>query len=374
MNIIPQVENTNNIRYANFVRITTASTAYRFATTPTALTVPDVDALPFSGLGQLVSVGSAQRDIKSTANETTVTLVGIDTSMLAMVLGADLKGSQIEMWHGFFDDNNQLLNNQVTYSEDFANAAWIKTRSSISSNVTTAPDGTLTADKLIEDTATGTHYIYDQVSYVSGQIYTFSVYAKADTRSNLLIQMPSGAFGGANKNAYFNLATGAVTTVSSGATANIENVGNGWYRCSVTSTATVTTTLNSIIAYLVLTGTTSSYTGDGTSGLYIWGAQIAIGSPTYLPTTTTINSGLYQFFNGYINSFTINEQWMEEARAFVGTITVSASSIQLILQNRVAGRYTNNNSWQFYNSGDTSMDRVNYISTINYYFGKGATS
>lgn len=197
MNVITPVDNTNNIRYANFVRITTPSATYRFATTPSALTIPAVDADPFTGLGQLVSVGSAQRDIKSTANETTVTLVGIDTSMLALVLGAEIKGSQIEMWHGFFDANNNLI-------------------------------------------------------------------------------------------------------------------------------------------------------------------------------TTGGTGGLYQFFNGYINSFSISEQWMEEARGYVGVVTVSASSIQLILQNRVAGRYTNDNAWQFYNSGDTSMNRVNYISTINYFFGKDA--
>jgi hypothetical protein len=88
--------------------------------------------------------------------------------------------------------------------------------------------------------------------------------------------------------------------------------------------------------------------------------------------TTGGTGGLYQFFNGYINSFSIAEQWMEEARSYVGVATVSASSVQLILQNRIAGRYTNNNSWQFYNSGDTSMNRVNYITNINYYFGKGA--
>ncbi len=373
MNVIPPVENTNNIRYANFVRITTPSATYRFATTPKAITVPDVDASPFTGLGQLVSVGSAQRDIKSTANETTVTLVGIDTSMLALVLGAEIKGSQIEMWHGFFDADNQLLNNQVIYSEDFANAAWTKTRSSITANATIAPNGTPTADKLIEDTATGAHYIYDATNYVSGQVYTASIYAKADTRTNVALQLPTAAFG-ANKNGFFNLTTGAITSTSSGATSSIEDVGNGWYRCSVTATASTTILTNTSLCFLVSTGTTTSYTGDGTSGLYIWGAQVAIGSPAYLPTTTTINSGLYQFFNGYINSFTISEQWMEEARAYVGVITVAASSIQLILQNRVAGRYTNNNSWQFYNSGDTSMDRVNYISTINYYFGKDAKS
>jgi hypothetical protein len=63
---------------------------------------------------------------------------------------------------------------------------------------------------------------------------------------------------------------------------------------------------------------------------------------------------------------------MEEARAFVGVISISASSIQLILSNRIGGRYTNNNSWQFFNDGDTSMDRVAFITTINYPFGKGA--
>jgi hypothetical protein len=61
---------------------------------------------------------------------------------------------------------------------------------------------------------------------------------------------------------------------------------------------------------------------------------------------------------------------MEQTRSYVGTITIAASSIQLILQNRIAGRYTNNNSWQFFNSGDTSMNRVNFIETINYQFGK----
>ena len=82
------------------------------------------------------------------------------------------------------------------------------------------------------------------------------------------------------------------------------------------------------------------------------------------------SGGLYQFFNGYVNSFAISEQWNEESRSFMGAITVSASSIQLILQNRTAGRFTNNNSWTFYNPTDTSMNRVSFVTTINYLFGK----
>jgi len=197
MNNIVPVQNTNNIRYADFVRVTTPSATYRFATTPSALTVPAVDAQPFDALGSLIRVGDAQQDIKSTANETVFTLVGIDTAVLGWVLSQQIKGSQIEAWHGFFDTNGALI-------------------------------------------------------------------------------------------------------------------------------------------------------------------------------TTGGTGGLYQFFNGYISSFAINEEWMEEVRQYVGIVTVAASSIQLILKNRVAGRYTNNNSWQFFANGDTSMDRVAFISTINYAFGKDA--
>lgn len=199
MNVIEPVDGTNNIRYADFVRITTPDNTYLFTTAPSNMTIPDVDAAEFNSVGVLIKVGEAQRDIKSTANETTVTMTGIDTAMLGFVLGQQVKGSQIELWHGFFGINGALIT------------------------------------------------------------------------------------------------TGGV-------------------------------------------------------------------------------GGLYQFFNGYISSFSISEQWMEEVRMYVGTITVSASSIQLILQNRIAGRYTNNNSWQFFNSGDTSMNRVNFIETINYQFGKGASA
>jgi hypothetical protein len=197
MNVITPVENTNNIRYADFVRVTTPDAVYRFATTPAPITVPAVDAEPFNAVSVLMKVGDTQRDIKSTANETTFTLVGIDQTMLGWVLGNQIKGSQIEAWKGFFNTDGALI-------------------------------------------------------------------------------------------------------------------------------------------------------------------------------TTGGTGGLYQFFNGYINSFSIQEEWMEELRQFVGVISVAASSIQLILKNRTAGRYTNDNNWQFFANGDTSMNRVPFITNINYNFGKDA--
>ena len=91
MNVIEPVDNTNNIRYADFVRLTTPDAIYRFATTASVLTIPEVDSQPFSALGTLVKVGDNQRDIKSTANETAFTLVGIDTALLGFVLGQNVQ-------------------------------------------------------------------------------------------------------------------------------------------------------------------------------------------------------------------------------------------------------------------------------------------
>lgn len=197
MNNIAPVQNTNNIRVADFVRIVSPSGTFMLTSCPYDITVSAVSAQAFTSASVLMKVGDVQRDIKSTANETTVSLSGIDTATLGFVLSQSIKGSNIEMWHGFFDSNGVLI-------------------------------------------------------------------------------------------------------------------------------------------------------------------------------TTGGAGGLYQFFNGYITSFSISENWMEEAKAYLATITVSASSTQLILQNRIAGRYTNNNSWQFFAPGDTSMNRVGFIETINYYFGKDA--
>lgn len=195
MNPILPIQNTYYIRMADFVRVTTPSQTFLFATTPNSITVPSVDAEPFAGVSALVKIGDVQRDIKSTANETTATLVGIDSALLGWVLGLQVKGALIEMWHGFFNDNNELI-------------------------------------------------------------------------------------------------------------------------------------------------------------------------------TTGGTGGLYKFFTGYINSFSISEQYMEQLRSYMGVITVSASSIQIILQNRTAGRFTNDNAWQFFSAGDTSMDRVASVETIVYFFGK----
>jgi hypothetical protein len=81
----------------------------------------------------------------------------------------------------------------------------------------------------------------------------------------------------------FDLTAG---TVNSG-TGTISNAGSGWYRCTIYPKKDFGTT-SILQIFLVSTGSTFSYTGDGTSGIYLWGAQLEAGAfaTSYIPTTT----------------------------------------------------------------------------------------
>ena len=208
--------------------------------------------------------------------------------------------------------------NSLLRSEDFT-TTWGASAVSVSSNVITAPDGNTTADKLIENTSfSNFKFVSQSVGTISGT-YTVSAFFKAGERFSGYLQLLSS---GGNGAAFFNLRTGTIT--SGAGTNTIIPYGNGWYR--ITSTQTFTSATAAV--YIVLTNSNgiTNYTGDGTSGLYIWGAQLEAGAfPTsYIPTiasTVTRSADNAQMTGTNFSS------WYNQSE---GTIYTQAKSIATI--------------------------------------------
>lgn len=174
--------------------------------------------------------------------------------------------------------------NVQTYSEDFSNAVWIKVGSTVTTNTTVSPDGTTTGDKLTEDTSTGLHTAAISVGQATGGDYTFSVFVKANGRTKF--QLAEAFSIGGNVN--FDLTAGTATTTAPAKNGRIENYGNGWYKCSATWTFTGGAT--TVLYFNLLNNAgASSYTGNGTSGVIVWGAQLELGSysTSYIPTVAS---------------------------------------------------------------------------------------
>lgn len=176
--------------------------------------------------------------------------------------------------------------NLLQRSEEFDNAYWTKGGSTISANSATAPDGLTTADKLVEDTSTGSHRLYvGTTSLAASTAHSLSVYVKAAGRTFIRVEArdSAGVFAAQD----FNLTTLAITSAGSG-TGSISSLGNGWYRCTVTGTSSASGGVGTVLFWALSAPSGTSYTGDGTSGLLLWGAQLEAGAfPTsYIPTTT----------------------------------------------------------------------------------------
>lgn len=170
--------------------------------------------------------------------------------------------------------------NLLTFTNEFANAAWTKTASTVTANSTAAPDGTMTADTLVETAATSGHVVNSSAT-VTTSAHVFSVYLKKGSGSTApnWLQLYTG--GVSAQYANFNLGTGAVGSVAAGSTATITSVGNGWYRCTLTFTPSSGGSASVAIAFTNNTDTTTrglSYAGATTSDVFAWGAQLEAAS------------------------------------------------------------------------------------------------
>jgi len=222
-------------------------------------------------------------------NTGTISYAGDSTS------GVYLWGLQLEQ--AAFPTSTILNRNMALSSEGLTSSTWTKTRSSATANVVADPlTGNLTADKLTEDnTASSTHVVTTSAITKAAASLTFttSVYAKAAERTWILLSLADNASAN-SAGAYFDLGNGVAGSNSSGGAGftlvskSITSVGNGWYRCVVTVTSDTSTTIRSFVR-LSTGDTVSSYSGDGVSGVYLFGSQVEYGTTatSYWATSAT---------------------------------------------------------------------------------------
>jgi len=172
--------------------------------------------------------------------------------------------------------------NLLVYSDAINNATgWTVSNSLVSADVAINPLTAVNdADLLVENAATDEHFVHTtSPTLASGAAYTFSVYAKADERNRIYLRMNSGGAFDADQEAWFHLSgpAGTASNANAGTTARIEPLDGGWYRCSITAITDNSGTVQCDIGLAAVAGQ-SSYAGNGTSGLFIWGVQLEASS------------------------------------------------------------------------------------------------
>ena len=262
--------------------------------------------------------------------------------------------------------------NLVKYSEYLNGIVWNgEIGVSIGTNKTTSPEGFVNSASIIEDTSNGSHFAYKDFTLTSGTTYTISIYAKKNG-TNRNLQFGDGGLGWSSGfTALFNLTAGTAT----GGT--IEPIGNDWYRCSVTGTTNATTCR--LIMYPLL-GNATSYQGDGTSGVFLYGFQIEQGSyPTsYIPTysvsaTRAVDSCSKTGVSSLINS--------PEGTMFIDIAALSDDGTNRYLSindgttsNYIYFRYvsTSNNMIMRVAIGGVTINTLTYVSPDTTIFSKAA--
>lgn len=238
--------------------------------------------------------------------------------------------------------------NLLTYSEQFDNAAWSKSGSTVTQNAGTAPGGALTADKLVENTNNGVHQVSQTVTMPSGAT-RFTVRAKAAERSVLDIELTDNTTGSIGYR--FNLSAVSAVVIGSGSgtswtsiSGSIQSLGDGWCLCTIIGTRGAGTQTAPVMR--INNGSSASYLGDGTSGILVWGADLrltidTIGQPAYQRVGASNDydtAGFYPYlaFDGTDDSMataaSVDFTGTDKMTVFAGVTKLSDAAIGIVME------------------------------------------
>jgi len=279
---------------------------YRFLTGAARLCQGEVECLNIDATAPEGSVYIL--DTGTPANNQSVKLNGFtfNDSTLSAITGSNVVQSAVtnkNVHWGATPNVRSTPQNREVQTQTFDNAAWTKNNVTVTANSTTAPDGTSTADTLVE-TASGaiSRELSSAVAPVTGTIYNVSIYAKVTgAGSTRYLQFTGMGLGAASELPNFDIVNctvdipGTSTTLKSATT---KAIGSGWCHCSAVVQSGNTTPTLFALADDGTTNVSDAYAGDGTSGLFIWGAQQSVG-PFLHPYHANVASAWYGVPQGY---------------------------------------------------------------------------
>lgn len=193
--------------------------------------------------------------------------------------------------------NTLPRSNFLLQSQTINVTPWIASNVTIGVNAIPAPDGTLTADSLIESSSANvSHNIVQVLTGVPnnhGTAFTMSAYVFPGARTLCVLDVRENT-GGSLVAVWFDLNAGTVGSNSvganwSGVSATIAPAGNGWFRVTLTSNNTNLATSFSPSVGTAVTNGALGYPGtSSTVALYVWGVQFETGAlaQSYLTTLT----------------------------------------------------------------------------------------
>jgi hypothetical protein len=282
----------------------------------------------------------------------------------------------------------------LTYSEQFDNAAWTKIFSSVTANTEAAPDGTTTADLMVEDSTTNGRYLQQSFT-TTVQSYTFSCYFKQPTlnaRRYVLLYHNESVKGWVFDIQNGVVGAGGTSGVTAPAAYTITSVGNGWYRCAITITGTAAS--NQFRAYIVTNDGTglASYAGNGLGSMLVWGAQVETGSSATAYQKVGLTSDVTEsgkrdcwglLFDGSDDNLltaSVNFSATDEMTVMVGVRKLSDGSYPIIAELStnwtsnngsfsLSGNLNNGYAWSSRGTGGATVLTTDYLAPVTTVLG-----
>ncbi|MEL2243611.1 hypothetical protein PAS25_21820 [Leclercia adecarboxylata] len=318
--------------------------------------VPFNDSLKMEGIApyDTLTISGKMVEISSKSATFTRSTVATYIDKSGIMRNADINEPR-------FEKEGLLIEPQITNLYSYSEQWGAGSRVTTTNNSANSPRGDKTMALVIEDSAGAEHYTQDRnIVLTAGTTYCFSVFVKAHTSPrNLYLRVASGS----TSQSFFNPATGAWSGNAGGADyvdRGFEDIGNGVYRVWMAFTAAASQ--STVIRLQLANGVTASYTGDGNSGLYVWGAQLEDSSfPTsYIPTAeSTVTRGvdlwqipkencgypsLASLFNRTL-AFEFSPKYLQSAAGYVEVVKVQGPSNDIIC------RWVNDNTIKSYRDG-----------------------